>query len=123
MHDGITHRIFLFVMTQLMTCGQTKLYLGTLKINFHLDPESGKWILSTKVVSRNQKIANELYNCFCKAKSPILGLKNYFRFEEIDFEKNVYFEEKVNPINQYLYFKNFLRDFLSRANDWKEILI
>lgn len=115
MFEEISHRLFLYVVTQLLTTGQMQVSVCGRSVVFQIDNHTGKWLISTKV-SDPSETSKE---CFHTQSKAIFHQPHSYLVEG---ERGVYFQRTIQPVTQYILFRSILADYLSEASDWKKIL-
>lgn len=119
MEENITYRLYIFIMTQLMTSGRIKTFICGREVTFSLDRASGKWLVSTKI--RSAKKSPTSKECFRTQNKAFFHTQGAYLDEEGGEGKGVYLKQSFSPLNKYTLFKSYLECYLAEAKDWHKI--
>jgi len=104
-----------------MTTGHVKTFICGHLISFRMDKVTGKWILSTKVISIQDKSSQAIKDCFRTQNKAFFHLSNTFLIEDTCDGKGIYLEQTFASLNKYTLFKSYVENYLDEAKDWNKI--
>lgn len=117
----MSHRLFLYIITQIITNGCVKTIINGRMVEFSQNMYTKKWVITSEVSSENKGSAKMIKECFpgyCKASFTNDGT---CLIQDATKPGQVVLRQEINPINTYKFFQTILTEFLDSVEDWTEI--
>jgi hypothetical protein len=113
------YRIYLYILTQMISTGKAEAFFAGRNIEFILDPDTGKWIVSSPLFSEkkmSKQVLREFFPGQCKAR---FTSKDCYLF--LENGEALYLRQEIPMANRYALFREIFSSYLKEAEDWRTI--